>query len=289
MFDLNHATYEVIGEKCHRYSSTEISGGEETHSYAPPYFISRHVEPIRSTTTHHSHQEIWARNTETGDEKRFDFKRFNIEVRPGHKILVVWDSADGTIHRIVNLDTDTQWAGDSIYYTWGKNPSLRFCSKFRAIWAAVVTGILALIPVLGWAVIASFGYVAMIMGSFRFSPFTRTNRLYGVFLIVMVVVLVDLSLTSGPGSSSWLGAHGSILPFWMFVHFFSYVLWPADYFAFGIMQLDSTPEIRWVVRTIWYGVIIAMVTFWVWRKNGRKLRHGVEEIEVYTKRALGRN
>jgi hypothetical protein len=53
----------------------------------------------------HSDQEIWVRNIESGQERKFNFKSFNVDVREEHKILCVWNKNSYELERILNINT----------------------------------------------------------------------------------------------------------------------------------------------------------------------------------------
>lgn len=57
-------------------------------------------------------QEIWVKNVETEKESKLNFKTFNIDVRPGHKLLLITNRNTGKVERAINLTTDQVFVGN---------------------------------------------------------------------------------------------------------------------------------------------------------------------------------
>ncbi|NOQ94339.1 MAG: hypothetical protein GQ547_06865 [Methylophaga sp.] len=109
--------YEILGEDTQKYTSTSVSGGGGYVSGANGTVYGG-TAPVTSTTNYHSDQDIWVRNIETGNERKFEFNSYNIAVRPGHKILCSWSNKSEKLERIINISTGTTYAGDGVYNDW---------------------------------------------------------------------------------------------------------------------------------------------------------------------------
>lgn len=83
--------FEVIEENTHKYSSTSVN--------------SFGTDRITSTTTHHSKQTIWLKNTDTNQEEQLNLPtEYNVPARSGHKILCAYDQT-GNLAQIQNITT----------------------------------------------------------------------------------------------------------------------------------------------------------------------------------------
>jgi len=111
------SVYEVLGEDTQKYTSTSVSGGGGyvAGSGGTAYGQSA---PVTSTTHYHSDQDVWVRDLETGNERKFEFNSFNVDVRPGHRIICAWNNESEKLERIVNVDTDTKHTGGGVYNDW---------------------------------------------------------------------------------------------------------------------------------------------------------------------------
>lgn len=111
---------EVIDENTQKYSSTDVS--------------SAHVpgarDMITSKVTNHSDQSLWVRKLDTGKELKLSFTAFNVDARPGHRLMLVRNDETELLERIVNLNTDEM---SDAYSTYRSRPGARFLSP--ASWA----------------------------------------------------------------------------------------------------------------------------------------------------------
>ncbi|KZY73509.1 hypothetical protein A3740_18880 [Oleiphilus sp. HI0068] len=97
------ACYEVLDERVSKYTSTDVYGSPS---------ISGGGTSISSSTSYHQDQEIWVKNVETEKESKLNFKTFNIDVRPGHKLLLITNRNTGKVERAINLTTDQVFVGN---------------------------------------------------------------------------------------------------------------------------------------------------------------------------------
>ncbi|RYZ81925.1 MAG: hypothetical protein EOP04_23040, partial [Proteobacteria bacterium] len=141
-FTFSREIYEVISEQTHKYASTSISGGE----------VGR---PVSSTTTLHSDQGLWVRDTATGKEKKFAFEKFNIAAREGHTLMCVWHQATGQLEAVKNLTTDGTVLGINEFSK--KN----LCTLGGIIAISLAVGALFLIPYVG----ALFCFIGFLIGN----------------------------------------------------------------------------------------------------------------------------
>jgi len=109
--------YVVLGEDTQKYTSTTVSGGGGYVAGANGTTFGQSA-PVTSTTHYHSDQDVWVRNLETGTERKFEFNTFNVDVRPGHKILCAWNNKSEQLERIINIDMDTKHTGGGSYNDW---------------------------------------------------------------------------------------------------------------------------------------------------------------------------
>lgn len=93
--------YEVLDSSTHRYTSTTLKSSGST-VVASNVVVS--TPSISSSTNFHSDQEIWVRALDTGKERKFEFSEFNIDVRPEHQLLCVWDKKELCL--VKNLNTN---------------------------------------------------------------------------------------------------------------------------------------------------------------------------------------
>lgn len=115
----NTQVYEVLSENTHKYSSTSVSGGG---GYVSGHNgnVSGKISSVESQTHFHSEQEIWVKNIHSGQEKKFNFNTYNIDVRVGHKIVLSWNQVTQKLERIINISTNERYAGNGTYDTWSK-------------------------------------------------------------------------------------------------------------------------------------------------------------------------
>lgn len=197
---LTYTPYEVLEEQTHKYSSVTISGGGNT------YRGSDYVSPVSSTTTHHSQQGVWVRNLEAGSEDKISFPTgHNIEVRPGHRIVVV--GSKKKIVRTFVVDTGYSFGQDQVYNPWMFSKSA-FAAR-SAGHAAV-----AMIPWAGPILLALMFLARSIAPRFDASD-TPTNTVALVMVAALVagfMLVLPSGITRPDGDfvGWWLGSH---LPF----------------------------------------------------------------------------
>ena len=196
-----YTPFQVLEERTHKYSSIVISGGGSVAGMggAP-------IKPVSSSTTHHSDQGVWVKNLETGSEDKITFPTgHNIEVRPGHRIVVVRNKRK--IVRTFVVDTGYSFGRDQIY-----NPWMFSRAAFVARSAGHAT--VAMIPWVGPPLLALMFLARGISPRFDASD-TPTNTV----ALVMVAALVAGFLFVHPSGITrpdgdfvgwWLGSH---LPF----------------------------------------------------------------------------
>jgi len=126
------AAYEVLDENTQKYTSTSVSGGGG-HVSISNREVSSSISPITSTTHYHADQNIWVKNIETGKEQKLQFSTFNIDVRPGHRILCAWNDKSEKLERVINLNTGEKHAGGGVYNDWSGNGKTLKNSKGRFI------------------------------------------------------------------------------------------------------------------------------------------------------------
>lgn len=154
--DLTYNVYEVIDQSTHRYSSTSVSGGGVDS-------ISGRIQEVSSSVTHHSDQEIWLQDLDGGRQRKLDISSFNIDVRPGHRVIMVWDKATGRLERILNVDTQIKNHCNGIYNDWDhkhaylRKPVMRFAN-------AILTAFMSLLPVFGWFFMTIQSLISLVGG-----------------------------------------------------------------------------------------------------------------------------
>lgn len=132
----SHAVYEVLNENTHKYSSTSVSGGGSNGTGG--------TSNVSSNTTYHSDQDVWVKNIETDKERKLELITFNIDVRPGHKLLCVTNKKTKLFERIINLDTDTVYYGESKLNAEVMKPN----SIFWTLISTLVCTLLILVPII---------------------------------------------------------------------------------------------------------------------------------------------
>lgn len=181
--------YEVLDESTQKYSSTSVSGGSGyvSGSNGTTYGNS---SPVTSTTHYHSDQGVWVRNLDTGSERKFQFNSFNVDVRPGHKILCAWNDETEKMERLINISTDTVYAAGGDYNDWTKNGKILSAPK-GIFWTSLLKfSWWASIPFLCVfnALKAFFSYFITGKGPF-WKEKAKGIKKYGALLLVLDVFL----------------------------------------------------------------------------------------------------
>lgn len=142
MEGLSFKTFEVLDVDTHKYTSTSVSGGGTN-------IHTGRVDPVSSSTTHHSIQKLWLKNILTGAERDFTFSTGNnISARPGHKLILAWDT-DGKFVASKNISVENGMPefGDTWY---SRNVSdFAFSTKGTRIKEAALWGVLLGLPYFG--------------------------------------------------------------------------------------------------------------------------------------------
>jgi hypothetical protein len=131
----SHAVYEVLDENTHKYASTSVSGGGSNGTGGR--------SAVSSNTTYHSDQDVWVKNIETEKERKLELRTFNIDVRPGHKLLCVTNKKTKLFERVINLDTDTVYYGESKLDAEVMKPN----SIFKISFVTLLSTLIMLIPI----------------------------------------------------------------------------------------------------------------------------------------------
>ncbi|GAA3972203.1 hypothetical protein [Allohahella marinimesophila] len=87
--------YDVLSDDTQRYATTSIQGSGD-----------RYRSEVSSTTEHHTLQAVWVKDSDTGKEQKLNFDNYEIDVRPGHRILIATNKSEKRIERVINLSTD---------------------------------------------------------------------------------------------------------------------------------------------------------------------------------------
>lgn len=270
--NLVHGVYEVLDENRHKYTSTTVSGGGTN--------LSGGIDAISSSVSHHSDQEIWVQDLDSGSQRKFDFSSFNVDVRPGHKLIVVWDQARGSLERVINIDTQTRYHGGGAYNTWdGSHVFLR--SRIGRVLNAGMISLFSMVPLLGWALMALLSLIS-VLGGRLLAHGTRfrgwRNRVHGVAVILCVGAHAMISVAAMNDMyvhEYWLQSAGSgslLASLGLLAHYFS-VLGQMLYYGFiqafyyGIMSPEWT--FMEVVSTLGGDLIATLRAFFADLPSGR--------------------
>jgi hypothetical protein len=161
MEDLVLTPYEVLSEQTHKYSTTHIFGGGTDA-------MSTRINPITSRTTVHSDQELWLRNLDDGCEEKRTLRSLNIDVRPGHRLVMATKNS-GDLVRAHVVNPGHSFGLDRVYNPWRVK-----LQDFIALGALCL--MLCLIPFVG-PIIVFAQMLVNVFGGRLFADDTRTNAI----------------------------------------------------------------------------------------------------------------
>ena len=259
--DLVHSVFEVLNSSTHKYSSTAVS--------------SDNTNTIRSTVTHHSDQELWLKDLDSGKDRKFDFTSFNVDAQPGHKLLMIWDKKGGRLERIINPNTSITNAAYGIYNTWGpKNKHLQ--SRVARFTSALFTGAFSMVPVLGWLVSGLVHLFGILTGKAMTSEKVRSpiTRLHNAFVTLCILLHLYFSLMIADIATNELA------PFRYEIETLGYYfLYP----VFELAQLLGSPLSWWWVMTLGLTSYITISTWLNHRHHFRRLSEASSRIDEYAR------
>jgi len=234
---LEHGVYEVLDSNLHRYASTSISGGGTNSAGG--------INDIHTTVTHHSDQELWVKDVDTGKERKFEFSSFNVDARPGHKLLVIWDRIGKRMERVVNKDTELKNAAAGVYATWGsKNQFLR-SALGRFVLNPLFVAVVSLIPFLGWLVMGLMHLVGVLSGRLISGEQLKSGmtRAYNAIMLLFIsghvllsAIYWDMISTHYGTLMYWVveGFHFLLRPIYILIHQLGIPLGPWFQISLGI-------------------------------------------------------
>lgn len=267
----SHEVYEVLDTQSHKYSTTQVSGGGTNAAGG--------VNPLSSSVTHHSDQEIWAKNLDTGKERKFDFRSFNIDARPGHKLMVVWHQPSGRMERIINNTTGDTYAARGIFNTWGSSNQFIRSLPLQVINAIIITG-LSLLPFLGWVFLGLGTLLGVFTGSLLAGDKLKSGltRLYNLFMVLCIA------------THAWYSLHlwgvlqrGSVQGEWVYwwdilTH---YLLTPGYRAVEALVNLSDW----WIlsITLMLYGVV---ATTLINAHHGRRIKALSRQVDTYSQQQI---
>ncbi|WP_111642863.1 hypothetical protein [Marinimicrobium alkaliphilum] len=265
--------YEVIDQNVHRYSTTSVSGGgSDMHG---------NIQNIQSSVTRHSEQELWVKNVDSGKERKLEFNSFNVDARPGHKLLLIWDAARDNLERVINLDTEIKYHAGGAYNDWDTNHHF-LRSKVGRVLNAVFISACLLIPFLGWFIGVLLGLGSILSGSlyghrslYR-AGINRLHAAFGILIIAahMMVTFPDLWYSIVVGSGLWWIDYG-LNGFMILGH--QIHMQVAEFMGY------TSSWIRWGSLTAGLYTYLVVVTWWVNRVNGKRILSGSAAIDAHSK------
>lgn len=269
----SHEVYEVIDAKAHKYSATAVSGGGTNAAGG--------VNGISSTVTHYSDQELWVRNLDTDKERKFDFRTFNIDARPGHKLMIVRHQPSGRMERIINNTTGDTYAAGGIYNTWGSSNQFIRSFPIQLLNAIFIT-VMSLLPFLGWVVVGLGTLAGVFTGSLLAGERLKSGltRFYNLFMVLCIVSHAWFSLLYwgmfGRGGLSHLQAE--------WVHWLATLLYYftlPGYWAVQALQAAVDLGDWWTLNIVLlvYGVI---ATTLINGHHGRRIRALSRQVDDYS-------
>lgn len=163
--------YEVLRDSTHKYSSTHVSGNDGE---------------VDSVVEYHSDQDVWVKNLYNGKEEKLQFYSYNIDVLPGHKLLIAYDKETGVRERVRNVTTGNDYAG-GIYNEFTKKAKNKQSFFYQLVYP--LFGLLYAVPVIGWLFLLTYSINAIIKSkSFYFDAIIPISRKYAIlFLIVLLL------------------------------------------------------------------------------------------------------
>ncbi len=197
MEELIYTPYEVLSEKTQKYSTTHISGGGTDA-------MATRVNPITSHTTVHSDQELWLRNLENGREEKLTLRSFNIDARPGHRVVTA-NKKTGAMVRAYVVNTGYSFGLDRVYNPWRVK-----LQDFIALGALCL--FLCLIPFVG-PIIVFVQMLVNVFGGRLFTDDSRTNAIrlamLGSIVAMAIGFVIGLLIRKQFGSLiwTWLAMH----------------------------------------------------------------------------------
>jgi|GEM_PF-2693281 len=287
--NLTGSLYQVLDQNVHRYSSTSISGGGSD--------VNGNISNIQSSVSHHSDQEVWVKDLINDRERKFEFKTFNVDARPGHRLVVVWDKARDALERVINVDTETKYHANGFYNDWANSQASLYSPKFRFL-NAIFLSLLLAVPVLGWIGGALMGLASLLTGN-SLSSGRRLkhpiNHLLGALILLLTaahatVLMTVFSPAQSPLDflySNLVTQHWQVYPA-LLIH---YLTIPGAF----IFHLAADNVHRasgftyWLAHTAGLGIQMAAV-WWVHNTvNGKTLIRKSQEVDAYANEIKSQN
>ena len=285
--DLIYNVYEVIDQSTHRYSSTSISGGGVDPA-------SGQSQGISSTINHHSDQEIWLQDVSSGKQRKLGLSAFNVDVRPGHRLIMVWDKATDRLERILNVDTQRKTHCHGIYNDWDQvHAYLR--NPIGRVLNALLMAFLSLLPFIGWLFMGlkslSSLFAGKPLGDGHFIHAGNRVAALVVFVCVLAHAMITIGIVGTSNSEHPLDYY-SANAFWQLVAGtgLTYFMLPGDLlyellFSIGIYAGGQSQWLEyWVHHSVLIGFYILITVFLVNRSMGRKIAHNERVVSELTRK-----
>jgi len=100
--DIYEVSGQVINVEDQHYTSTHISGGNSTTTYASNGTSYTSRTPVTSTVTHHQIQKVWLKD-EKGKEHSFTFRNLDIDVREDNNVRIIFSKKNGQYFKIQKI------------------------------------------------------------------------------------------------------------------------------------------------------------------------------------------
>lgn len=264
---LSHEVYEVLDTAAHKYSTTQVSGGGTNAAGG--------VNPLSSSVTHHSEQELWVKDLDSGRERKFDFRSFNIDARPGHRLLLVRHQPSGRIERIINNNTGDTYAAYGIFNTWANRNAFIHSTGLRLA-NALFIAVASLIPLLGWVFIGIGHLIGVFTGGLLAGDKLKSGltRLYNAFMLLCGLCHIWVSLQ--------IWNMTELIPlsqdlFWTVETLFAYFLFPGQYLLYSLVQIGP-----WWSVSVTLLVYATLATFLINLHHGRRIKRLSQQVNQYS-------